>query len=38
MSSSFTKSVIEDTALRNSLLTIFLFGKVWVSRMETESA
>lgn len=38
MTEAFTESIVEDAAVNETLLTIFRFGKVWVSMMETESA
>jgi len=35
---STPESIVEDTAANETLLPILTFGKVWVSRMEAETA
>jgi hypothetical protein len=38
MSSNFTKFIIDDVALRDTLLPMLTFGNVRVARMEAETA
>lgn len=38
MTEALTESIVEDAAVNEALLQLLTFGKLWVARMEAETA